>query len=213
MGKDRVKDKTISPLGIVQALMAGSITIAQAQQMYDGVLPIGDYKGVASILDLDLLVKQPLVDPEARHILGIIDGREEDYDLQTLGIVLGEVLATSHVASLTVPVGEVWFLNNVLTTTPANVTANWYCSLWTDRVGALGHGQAFHAAVIPASTAQLDEFSPPGPLWLLTNKQVPLRAPAGTVFTVVCTNTATPAPANVNCTFQLYGWIGKSLVD
>jgi len=212
MGKQTPVNKTISPLQVLQALQAGSITIAQAQQMFNGVMPIGDYKGVAAILDLDALVKQPLVDPEARHILGLLDGREEDYDLQTLVIAALEAAAISHMAQLTVPAGEVWFLNNVLTTTPAGVSANWYCSLWTDRVGALGYGQAFHAAAIAPGVAQLDEFSPPGPLWLMTNKQYPLRAPAGTVFTVVSTNTLAAVGA-VNVTFQLYGWIGKSLVD
>jgi len=210
--KQKVVDKTIGPAEVVKAMMAGSITTAQAQAMFNGVIPIGDYKGIASILDIDLLVKQPLVDPEARHILGLLDGREEDYDLQTLTIQALEAAAISHMAQITVPTGDVWFLNNVRTITPVGVSANWYCSLWADRVGVLGYGQAFHAAAIPAGTDQLDEFSPPGPLWLPTNKQYPFRAPAGTVFTVVSTNTLAAVGA-VTCTFQLYGWIGKSLVD
>lgn len=214
----KLTDMTVDP---IKALQAGNLTIAAAQQMYNGVMPIGSYKGAAAIFDLDLLVKQPLVDPEARHMLGIIDGREEDYDLQTLGIVLAEAAGTAHIGQITVPTGEVWFLNNVLTTLPASgganiITGNWYCSLWTDRVGALGYGQPFHAAAFNFGVgggAQLDEFSPPGPLWLVTNKQYPLRVPAGTIFTAVITNTGVVAAAAANATFQLYGWIGKSLVD
>lgn len=221
MGKQRVKDMTISPLEVLRAMQTGSITIAQAQQMFNGVIPIGDYKGVAALLNLDLLVKQPLVDAELKHILGIIDGREEDYDLQTLAVTAAEAIGTIHTGALTVPTGEVWFINNVQTTIPASgganiITANWHCSLWTDRVAASALGQPFHAAALNFGVgggAQLDEFSPPGPVWLLTNKQVALRAPAGTIFTVVFTNTGVVAAATVNCVFQLYGWIGKALVD
>ena len=128
---------------------------------------------------------------------------------------------TTHVAALAVPAGEVWYIIFVLTTIPASgganvIAANWYCSLWTDRIGTLGLGQPFHAAVInfgAGGGAQLDEFSPPGPVWLVTNKQVALRAPAGTVFTVIFTNLIAVAAATVNATFQLYGYIGKALVD
>lgn len=210
MGKQRVVKKTISPAELIKALQAGSITIAQAQQMFNGVILIGDYKGIAALLDIDLLVKQPLVDAEQKHILGILDGREANYDLLTLTITAAETAGTSHVGALTVPDDELWFINNVLTTVPANAVANWYCSLWTDRLGALGYGQAFHAAALAAGDHQ-DEFSPTSPVWLPTNKTFPLRAPGGTVFTFVLTNVT--APATVIGTFQIYGWLGKALVD
>ncbi|GAI58785.1 unnamed protein product, partial [marine sediment metagenome] len=61
MGKQKTVDKVLTAEDIVRAMQAGNLTIAQAQQLYNGVMPIGDYKGVAAILDLDLLVKQPLV--------------------------------------------------------------------------------------------------------------------------------------------------------
>ncbi len=134
--------------------------------------------------------------------------------------VAAEAIGTAHVGTLTVPTGELWFVNNIQTTIPASgganiITANWYCSLWTDRVGALGYGQAFHLAAInfgAGGGAQLDEFSPPGPVWALTNKQVALRLPAGTVLTVVFTNTVAVAAGAVNCLFQVFGWLGKNLV-
>ncbi len=211
MGKQRLVNKVIGPAEIVKALQSGSITIAQAQQMFNGVIPIGDFKGVAALLDIDLLVKQPLVDAEQKHILGILDGREANYDLLTLTITAAETVGTSHVGALTVPAGQLWYINNIQTIVPTNAVANWYCSLWTDRVGALGLGQPFHSVAIAAGVTQLDEFSPPGPVWALTNKQVALRAPAGTVLTCVLTNTA--APATVTLTFQIFGWLGKLLVD
>ncbi|GAH71852.1 unnamed protein product, partial [marine sediment metagenome] len=125
MGKQNVKDKTIDP---IKALQAGNLTTAQAQQMFPGSMLIGDYKGVASILDLDLLVKQPLVDAEQKHILGILDGREEDYDLRTLTIPIASPVSFAMVGSLTVPAGEIWYINAVQMFVPfdadAGVTVN-----------------------------------------------------------------------------------------
>ena len=220
MGKERLVDKTISPQEVLNALMAGSITIAQAQQMYEGVMPIGSYKGVASILDLDLLVKQPLVDAERRHILGILDGREEDYDLQTLAIVAGELAGTLHAATIVVPLGEVWFINVVRGVVPltvaSTVTYDWWCSLWTDRIGAAAAGQPFWAAAqtnVAGGPYTYDaEFDTQAPLWSPNFKDVSLRAPGGTIFTCVFATAVGPGEAG-NCTFQLFGYIGKSLVD
>lgn len=224
MGRQRVVDKTVRPLttlsSITPADATGGVNINQL-----GNLPIGNYKGVPAFWDLDKAVNQPLILAEMHHILGIIAGREEDYDLQTLGIVAAEAIGTAHTANLTIPTGEVWFLNSVQTTIPASgganiITANWYCSLWTDRVGALGFGQPFHAAnmnTLPgdpgaAGGVWQDEFQPAGPVWQVTSKSVPLRLPAGTIITVQFINTTALAAAAVNATFQLFGWIGRTLV-
>ena len=139
MGKQNPVDKTIGPAEIVRALQAGSITIAQAQAMYNGAIPIGDYNGIAAIFDLDALVKQPLVWAEQQHILGILDGREEDYDLQTLTPTAGEAIGTNHDASLTVPTGEVWYLSDVQGEVPntalCSLDYQWFCDLWPDHAG------------------------------------------------------------------------------
>jgi len=209
MGKQDVVDKTISPQQLLRALMAGSITIAQAQQMYNGVMPIGDYKGAASILDFDLLVKQPLADAERKHNLGILDGREAAYDSVSCTTVAGEV-ATAHVGALTVPTGELWFIKDVLMTVPANCVGNWHCSLWTDRLAASALGQPFYAAAQGVG-AWRAEFSAAGGVWVITNKSVELRAPAGTVITFVLTSV--PVVGLVTGTLQIYGWLGKPLVD
>ncbi|GAI45194.1 unnamed protein product, partial [marine sediment metagenome] len=168
-----------------------------------------DYKGIAAILDLDLLVKQPLVEAERMHILGLLDGREGNYDSVSLTTVAGEV-ATTRTGTLTVPTGEVWFINSVVTTIPANCVGNWHCSLWTDRVAASVLGQPFHAAVL-APGEHRDEFSTVGGVWLITNKGVELRLPAGAVITFVMTSV--PAVALVTGTLLLYGWVGKVLVE
>ena len=213
----KLVDKTIDP---IRALQAGNLTFAAAQQMYNGVIPIGDYKGVAAALDFDALVKQPLVDAERRHILGILDGREEDYDLQTLAIVAGELAGTLHTATIVVPLGEVWFINVVRGVVPltvaSTVTYDWWCSLWTDRVAAVAAGQPFWQTPqtnVPGGPYTYDaEFSAQAALWSPNFKDVSLRAPGGTIFTCVFATAIGPGEA-INCTFQIFGYIGKSLVD
>ncbi len=231
MGGDRLEDKTVTPAEIFQALMAGSITIAQAQAMYNGVMPIGDYKGVASIFDLDKMVNQPLVDVEQKYMLGILDGREEAYDLVTVTVPITAVAGTLASGSLTVPTGNLWHVNAVRLACPGDVTAgftmNWHCSLWTDRLAAAVIGQSFHGAaavlgnlmgltthVAPAAAAiaQLDEFGPNSTAWLLSNKIPILRLPSLTVITfTILTDTALPTVATA-CTLQLFGSMGRVLV-
>ncbi len=221
MGKQAVVDKTIKPMStttltnLTPALVTSGTPYTQL-----GTVPIGYYKGAAAFWDLDLGVNQPNVAAERLHQLGVLDGREEDYDLQTLAITLAEAIGTAHTATLTVPAGEVWFINSILTTIPASaganvITANWWNSLWTDRVAAAAAGQPFHPVAFNFGVgggAQQDEFSAPGPVWLITNKSVELRLPAGSILTCVFINTVAVAAATVAATFQVYGWIGKSLV-
>jgi len=220
VGKQKPVDKTIRPLttlsSVTPADVTGGVNLSQL-----GSLPIGNYKGIPAFWDLDKAVNQPLVLAEQQHILGVLDGREEDYDLQTVGVVLAEAIGTAHVAALIVPAGQVWYINSVLMTHAGTggasaVTGNWYCSLWTDRLGALGYGQAYHAAAVNpgagAAMAQVDDFWCTAPVLGVANKAVMLRAPAGTTFTVVFTTQLAVAALAINCTLQLMGYIGKTLV-
>lgn len=222
MGERKIVDKSVGPAEIARALQAGSITTAQAQQMFNGVMPIGDYKGAAAILDLDLLVKQPLVLAEQLHILGVLDGREEDYDLQTLQIAVGAAINTAVTGEITVPSDEVWYINAIEGVIPASgganiITYNWHCSLWADRaVTPSPYGQPFHAAAVDLGVGggtQWDEFTSPANWWAATNKPILLRLPAGATLTAVFTNTNAVAAATVSCIFRIYGFIGKALVD
>ncbi|GAJ09193.1 unnamed protein product, partial [marine sediment metagenome] len=188
MGKQDVKEKTIDP---IKALQTGNMTTAQAQQMFNGVMPIGDYKGVASILDLDALVKQPLVLAEQKHILGILDGREADYDLSSISLAAG-IAGTFATGSLTVPLGEVWYISTVQLFHPSlgagnQGGANWYCSLWTDRAATpSAFGQPFHSAaqvsLVNSNQTVTDDFWTDAPFLGIGHKDVMLRAPGGTVF-------------------------------
>jgi len=216
MHNKKVTDKTVNPQTLVNITPAD---VSGAGYSRMGVIPIGYYKGAAAFWDLDKLANQPLVQAEQLHILGILDGREEDYDLQTLGITAGEAVGTAHTAALTVPTGEVWYINSVQTvvygTVANSIGWNWYCSLWTDRVGALGHGQPFHGAEQDSGVGGPftvdDEFGPIQVLFTVFNKGCMLRAPAGTVFTVIFTNRTAVGEVG-NCVFRLLGFIGKTLV-
>lgn len=223
MGRESLVNKAIDP---IKALQSGGLTTVQAQQMYNGVMPIGTYKGVASILDLDLLVKQPLVSAEQQHILGILDGREEDHDLKTLTTVVGATspIGTVLTGDLTVPAGEVWLINAIETyincTGAANgLVGNWRCSLWTDRaITPSPAGQSFHpeaglVAAAGATLTTLDEFGPIATAWVITNKVPLLRLPAGAVITFTLVTTTAEVDVATASTLKLYGSIGKSLVS
>jgi len=217
MGDQKLVDKIIHPLGGVSALQG--LTWAQAQAAFNGIFLIGKYKGAPASLDITTLV-EPLVLAEQLHILGILNGREEDYDLQTVSIPVGAAANAIVNGSLTVPSGEVWFVNAVRMTLPADAggspTANWHCSLWADRAATpSSFGQPFHAAGInftPGGGVQDDEFCHPANWWGVTNKPWMLRLPAGTVVTMVVVNAGAIATAQMDCTLQLFGYIGKLLV-
>lgn len=220
MGKDRVKDKTITPLQALTSVTPLTATEGRSRGSL-GVLPIGYYKGNAAFWDLDKAVNQPNVWAEQHHILGILDGREEDYDLQTLTPTAGEAIGTNHDATLEVPSGEVWYLNAVRGYVPASVACsidyNWYCSLWPDHAEASpsGFGQSFYGAAqnngVGGPWTYDAEFGWIQALFAITNKEVMLRLPAGTKVRVRFT-TRTAVGEALACTFQLFGFIGKALV-
>ena len=219
----KLVDKTINPADAVAACQAGAMTWAQAQQAFNGVFIIGKHEGAPVILDITTLI-EPLVLAEQLHILGVLDGREEDYDLQTIRIPNGAAIGASVKERLTVPATDgVWFITAVELITPADQggtpTLNWRCSLWADRATTPDtDGQAFRRSgqefsASPGGGTGYDEFVPPANWWAARNKPVMLRLPAGAVITAVATNTVAAATANMDCTLRLYGFIGKALVD
>jgi hypothetical protein len=224
MGRQKLVDKTIVPQeeGIMPQQLAG-LTPGVALQQRLGFYPLGGYKGQSVFFDLDKLVNEPLVDAEMKHILGILDGREEDYDLQTLTPVVADPIGTAYSGSLTVPSGQVWYLNavrTILNTTAAaqGLVGNWRCSLWPSRAATpVEAGQAFHpaAGLVQAAggtTTWLDEFGPIATAWLITNKVPLLRLPAGAVITFTLVTTTAIVDLAVANTLQLYGFVGKKLV-
>ena len=224
MGKTRVIDKEMSleeaSQVVMSALQAGSLTTAQMQRMFPGYIPLGDRRGAGVMWDIDLAVNQPLVLSEQLHIAGLLDGREEDYDLETVTIPNGANVNTALSGQLTVPSGQVWFVNAVRITLPADQggspSANWHCSLWEDRAATPSvFGQPFRAVALnfgPGGGVQDDEFCQPANWWAVTNKPWLLRLPAGAVITLAIVNTGAVATAAMACTIQLFGFVGRPLV-
>ncbi len=221
MGQERLTDKTIRPATTVAYSLSPANAVESRARGSLGVLPIGYYKGEPRFWDLDLAVNQPNVWAEQQHILGMLDGREEDHDLQTLAITLAEAIGTTHSAALTVPTGEVWYITGVEGIIPASgganiIDFNWRCSLWPDRVATPNvAGQTRHAVNVnfgAGGGTQFDEFGVLAVWWVLTNKPVALRLPAGESVACTFTNTGVVAAATVNCLFRLNGYIGKTLV-
>ncbi len=225
MGKTRVTDKEISieeaSQVVLGALQAGAVTTAQMQRMFPGHIPLGDSRGRGAMWNLDLAVNQPLVHAEQLHIIGILDGREEDYDLQTVTIPNGAAVNAQVTGELVVPSGEVWYVVAVQLHTPADdggtPAINWRCSLWEDRAATPSPaGQAFHANPLsntPGGDTWYDEFHPFAPSITVFNKPVALRLPSGAVITVIATNLTAPATGDMACSLALKGYIGKALVD
>jgi hypothetical protein len=222
MGKQKLADKTINPMTAISSISPASFVVGSQIPAY-GAIVLGDYKGSAAFIDLDKLVNKPLVLVEQQHILGILDGREEGYDLRTITVPNGAVNGTAYTGTLTVPAGEVWYLNAVVTlldTTASahGLTGNWHCSKWTDRAATpSAYGQPFYGANLVraagGATTWWAEFGPIATAWLITNKTVLLRLPSGTVLTFAITLTTANATAAVACTLSLNGFATPALVD
>ena len=220
MGKQKVVSKVITAAELIKALQGGSITIAQAQQMYNGVIPIGDNNGIAALYDIDKQVIQPLVFAERQHILGVLDGRLEGHDLVTVNIPLGAItpVGTVYNGRLTVPAGEVWFITEVVSTFVAEAAtpnAFWRCSLWPDGAAIPNvDGQSFNAAAMTFALGPAyfdDFFEGAGVFAPNTNKPVALRLPAGEAITLQLITTILGTAGSAH-TLQLFGYIGKLLV-
>lgn len=181
-----------------------------------GVIPVGNYKGSPAFWDLDKAVNQPLVLAESQHILGNIDGATEGTGLATItvGAVAAGVVVTT---TITVPAGQVWFINAVVGTCVADATGtivyNWRCSLFPD-AGGSALGGVFHTAWLATPLGpQLDEFCAQSMVLGIGNKPTLLRLPAGTTISGQLMNAAGAAAATgVIGTMQLYGYVGKVLV-
>lgn len=213
MGTRKPVDKTIRPFTTITSLSPADVMPDATRA---GVLPIGNYKGVPAFWDLDKAVNQPLVLSEAMHILGNLDGATSGVDLATITVPAGMLAGASVSTTLTVPAGEVWFVNAVVGTCLADgtgtITFNWKCSqfpLSGDALGAKYHTTELATPLGPQS----DEFSPIATVFSVTNKSTLLRLPAGATITGVLTNALlAAATTGVVGTLQIYGYKGKALV-
>lgn len=222
MGKQSLEDMTVRPMStVLTSLTPGAVTSGRSAGQL-GMIPVGYYRGQASFWDLDKAVVQPLVSAEKQHILGVLDGREADYDLLEIAVPLADPIDTVHIGSIPVPAGQVWYVTAVETVVPAGtgigneIAANWRCSLWADRIGSSVAGQTFHAADLnfgPGGGTQVDEFGEFAMTLGLTNKPVALRLPPGATITGVFTNLLAVNGVAVNGIIRVYGYIGKILAQ
>jgi len=108
MGGQKVVKKAITAAELIKALQGGSITIAQAQQMYNGVIPIGDLNGIAALYDINKQVIQPLIWAEKQWTEDIVDGRN-GFVAVTIPVGTGQGITIP--GEIEVPAGEVWYIN------------------------------------------------------------------------------------------------------
>jgi len=218
MGKERLVDKTnkpVHPLSVPTTLSPLHVTNRASSDL--GVLPIGVFKGQAAFWDLDKAVNLPLAWIEQQHILGILDGREEDYDLQTLVVPQGSGVDWTRRERLTVPTGEVFYLNAVRLTAPdggtGNINCNWRCSIWPSREDPADEdGQRFLNTAIE-NDVSLVEFGPIATAWAVENQVPLLRLPAGSKLTLTAViSVAATDSGEQNATLELFGFRTRALV-
>jgi len=201
MGKDRLIDKVILPQVEAQQMPG----LVQAPGNY----PMGVYKGVSALIDLDKLVNEPLALVEGLYSLDRLDAR----DIITASIPATGVVNDSVIAQLTVPAGELWLVNRVVVVSPAQtaaegqiVTVNFRLSSWQipdTRVGTTVHdnGRSYWPAAqgtVAVNTYTVD-FPAQGELG------AELRLKAGDIITLVATLTAANASAILAATLTPFG--------
>lgn len=206
-----IRDTSVSPLTITNS------TPADLVRSGAGVVPIGYYKGGVAFWDLDKAVNQPLVWAEQQYILGNIDGAGAT-GLCTITMPAAAVAGTVVSGNtITVPAGQVWYVNAVVGTCLADATGtvvyNWRCSLFADAL-ANALGGVYHTAWLATPLGpQNDEFCAQTMVFAIGNKPVMLRMPAGTTITGQLMNAAGAlATTGVVGTMQVFGYIGKVLV-
>lgn len=234
-------DKTVRPMTTVVNLSPGQ-AVASIPAGSLGNLPIGYYRGAPAFWDLDKAVVQPLVSAEREHILGNLDGRTLAYDRIPVTFTAAEAIALQRRARLTVPAGQVWYVQAVQLYAAKDTTAtfdvNFRCSLWPDIVAAgvtpdvdgqayLGWDGVGTNAIniwnflfgVPPVTTNIGHGSTDA-LYLgndiATPKTQPalLRLPAGAVLTAqVTVRTNVIVLATIDVTMSIYGFVGKALVN
>ncbi len=116
MGKQKVVDKS-SDIGevLAQEVKSHQYTPVDAIREGRGAFLLGIYRGQIAFVDLDKAVVQPLVAAERLYALDKLDERDQI----AAKIASGSAVGAKARVSLEVPSGEVWFINRIVVTTPA----------------------------------------------------------------------------------------------
>jgi hypothetical protein len=208
MGEKKVVDKTINPLQLT-SLTPASVTGGRSVNTL-GVIPIGNYKGAAAFIDLDKLVNQPLVLAEKAYALDKLDDR----NFVDVVIGAGAAIGSTGRDKITVPAGEVWFLNRLVVNAPAAdgggayLSVNFRLSIWPDMAATPDpDGKAYWSAdKEPKGTPVTLDLPAQGELG------EELKLPAGSSITLVATVKGAALAADTTATLTPYGRKGKALV-
>ena len=159
---------------------------------------------------------EALVQAESKYALDRIDDR----DGVQATIPNGSAVGTEVTASITVPSGEVWFLNRLVVTSPADsgageiVTVNVRISKWQapdSRTGtAINDAGRSYWANAQGTTAA-DTYTIDLPAQGELGEE--LRLFAGDTITLVATLTTAAAGADLTATLKPYGRKAKRLVE
>jgi len=214
MGRRTLIEKTAVPLG-VEAQQAG-YTPMQALARREGFIPLGYFRGALAFVDLDKLVVQPLIAAEKLYALDRIDDR----DRLEAKIASGASVGAKASAKLTVPSGEVWYLNRLVLVSPAEsgagvgdiVQVNFCVSTWALRTGetALVEGAGRKYWSTNRGTAATDTYTVDLPAQGELGEE--LRLAGGDFITLYAELTGASAGADLTATLTPYGRKGKLLV-
>ena len=201
----REREELVMPLQAVQA--------QQQQAAIAGTVLVAGYDakdGTYRLLNLDVL-RQLAVQAERLYALDRVDSRNAHAEA-TIGA--GAAIGAEARARITVPAGEVWYVNRAVHVSPAEsgvgvgdiIQTNLRISRWTDPA-ADPDGKAYNAAAI--GTAALDTTIEELPAQGELGEE--LRLEPGDVVTLVATLTGAVAGAALTATLDLFGRLGKPL--
>ena len=213
MGRDKIINKSITPQQAVTSMTPDQVTRAGL-----GLVAIGVYKGQAAFFDLDKLVNQPLALAEKVYALDRIDAR----DIIEATIAAGAAVGSAARTRLTVPSGEVWFLNRLVLISPAEsgagvgdiVQVNLRVSKWPypDVRGGItidDDGRAYWPAA--QGTVAEDTYTVDLPAQGELGEE--LRLEGGDVITLAATLTGAAAGADLAASLSPFGRKVNKLVE
>jgi len=210
MSKQRVVDKTITPLQVASNL-APTDFVFKPGTLGEAVLPIGKYKGGVAFWDLDKAVNQPLVLVEKAHALDKLDDR----DMVDVKIGAGAAAGSPGRDKHTVPAGKVQFINRLVVNAPAPdgggayLSVNIRISIWPDVATTPDpDGKAYWSTdKEPKGTPVTLDLPAQGELG------EELRLPAGSTITLVATVQGAALAADTTATLIPYGREANALVE
>jgi hypothetical protein len=204
-----VPQKLVAQQG--QKAQQGGLILAGAPLLIGGVIAGGWDAGAWRTLNLDTL-RQLWRLSERIQPCGKLDGR----NTVTATIAAGSAVGVTAEAALSVPSGELWFIQALEIVSPPEcapgqgqiVTVNFRISAWPDDDDSNEDGKLFWetARGTIATDTYWQEFFASGPWGDPENLDVPLRLVAADYITLIATLTGAAATAAMSATLTPYGY-------